>query len=260
MEPRAYWVALSMISFIVLCGGQQIDCQYLFNPAGDTDTTQFLFDLSELRRLSTDYFNGSGASFQYQLNPCGIVDTAPECITSGATLCQSQNGTFVSTVASWTRTPRVTWQLLDSNRPDSGVTQVFANGDSCSGGGARTAVINYHCSTNNLTTFQITESPQCNFVVEFSSTVACPKICDCSDHGLCTFTGECDCEAGYTGTNCLSAAPKDSGLAVGVAVGVVFFILFFGVFIMGRRMARARAKYNAQQAARVDAANTGSAL
>jgi len=210
------------------------DCTWSYSPPGQTST--YVFDLSGLTRTNGGFLTGAAATFEYQFNPCGVVNVSASCSSGGATICQSENNIFVAVVASWTRTPAPTWQLSNANDPTAGVQQVFNNGDSCSPG-VRSATITYHCDTVNSTSFTISESPTCNFNVDITSTLACPNVCNCNGHGTCNSAGTCNCDKGYSGPACKSSSSANTAVVVAVIVAVlgISIILSLVMFLLKKR-------------------------
>lgn len=154
-------------------------CTYTYSDKTTATPTNYTFNYARMTRTS-NFYTGTERTYFYEMNPCGIVTDVDKCQQNGATLCQLNMNTppeYVATVASWTKTPDLTWSIINPSSPAIGAKQTYTNGDTCYIFGqprVRTAVITYLCGTKVFDTFAISEDDNtCTFNVEIQSPYAC---------------------------------------------------------------------------------------
>jgi len=150
-------------------------CEYTYK---STDGSEYKFSYSKMKRSSPNYYVGSDMYYSYEMNICDTVGNVPECQSSGAMICQTKLGTtdYVAMIASWTKSPDATWDIIDPNDPKAGAKLTFVNGDQCYVAGQwipRTAIVNLRCGTSSSDTFTINEGAGCTFNIELTSPNAC---------------------------------------------------------------------------------------
>jgi len=169
-------VAFALFCFLHTGLAQFLSCSWIDPESGASFNLRPLY-----RNAAQGDYTGTDGQYLYSMNICGASNAGGDCTSQGGLLCQFKtDNTYEATVASWTKTPRPTWSLINKANPALGVDLFYQNGDNCYDNNLpRNTNMTFYCDPHApvTTQFAIYENPgdTCTYYVSYTSPFACPQ-------------------------------------------------------------------------------------
>jgi hypothetical protein len=140
-------------------------------------------DVSGCARQTGDY-NGNDGTYDYKMNVCAVSNAGGDCTSSGATICQYDQGTtnLVAKLGYFSGGPQPgpTWDWISASDHTQGVMMTYTNGDQCwksTGMIQRPVIVQFVCTPGAGTKpkFDVSENTDtCTFTIKLYTDQSCP--------------------------------------------------------------------------------------